>query len=748
MISLFRGPRDPWPTTSPATPDDLVAAPHDDDGRPKDAYPLWSPALYPPGARRGRGGVEAITALVVDVDDGTPIATTLDALRPLGCRVVVHTSYSHDPAPGGKAKYRAVIPLAAPYAPEFHARVWAWLHGLVPHADPACKDTARAYFVPVRRPGYTVEVVDGPLLEGPAPGTTWADLPEPPRGLPLRPPAAWVPTTDRPTWAPRPSDYPAATIAAARDALDAVLRTACAGVEGLREGRRTALRNAAYAVARYGWVSADAPARIHEAFVDAARRAGRLDSNVLTLLESCVNDAQRDPAPIEELVPAAARVASPVLVKHATSGAHWVLRADGDGYRGPCDARTALRYLADRGDVRITTDTGSPWSADRVFLAYGTAARAVELTYPGPWAGWDPTAEVLRYTTARRTPVEARFHPRVDRWLRALLAVDRPAGAVAGAHGVLDWLATANAPDLLGCPTAALYLEGPPGVGKGLLAQALAAPWGVGATPLDVALGTYPQPIATCAIVHLDEGISLDAAGTARFRTLVAERRHVLNEKYLPALPFVGCPRVLITANNPDALAIRSIGSLADLDAIVERILHFRVDDAAGRAARAVLADGGTAGWVTRADGSPGDVPEHLAWLAATREVIPGARWVVAGHRTPWHDGLLWHVPLYAAVLGGVVSGLTRRPAPVFVRDADGHVPVAAATLHARWPELVLEDGRRPTRHRVGEVLASLAADGGGGTWRVDGRIVEAYAATLGEVLPPAAAGATKADGT
>lgn len=113
----------------------------------KEAAPLWSPVRYRVGARRGRSGVEQVSAIVLDFDDGTAWGDVLP--RWSGCAAVMHTSWSHTPeAP----KWRLVLPLARPVAAARWGPVWAWAaERSGGTCDPKCKDASRIYFVPALR---------------------------------------------------------------------------------------------------------------------------------------------------------------------------------------------------------------------------------------------------------------------------------------------------------------------------------------------------------------------------------------------------------------------------------------------------------------------------------------------------------------------------------------------------------------------------------------------------------------------
>lgn len=113
--------------------------------------PLWSPAVYTSGAR-ANSNVRELTAFVADVDDGTPTAVLEAHLKKLGLEFVLHSTHSTtEDCP----KYRIVVPLSAPVPASEWSAVWpAFNQQLVlGHSDAACKDPARAYYLPSHAPG-------------------------------------------------------------------------------------------------------------------------------------------------------------------------------------------------------------------------------------------------------------------------------------------------------------------------------------------------------------------------------------------------------------------------------------------------------------------------------------------------------------------------------------------------------------------------------------------------------------------
>lgn len=151
-------------------------------GDAKDAAGAWSPARYSGDVRR-KSAIEAIYALVADVDQGGDVDHAADALARY--RAIVHNTFSSTPeAP----RCRIVLPLVEPIDVETydaaHAIVRAHLTAAGIVADNGAKDASRASYWPVVRDpsDYRVRIVTGEPLDAHA--IIAAQPPEPPRPPP------------------------------------------------------------------------------------------------------------------------------------------------------------------------------------------------------------------------------------------------------------------------------------------------------------------------------------------------------------------------------------------------------------------------------------------------------------------------------------------------------------------------------------------------------------------------------------
>ncbi len=149
-VAFFSGKRDNRPRAREVAWDDLATDLQEHEERADKDGPLWSPVLYPEGAKRAKEAVAAVEALVLDIDDGTHP----DNLTSLwnSWEYVVYSTFSHTT---DKPKWRAVFPLVAPVpAAEWDATYEKLATYLGDgHADPSCKDASRMFYTPSCQPG-------------------------------------------------------------------------------------------------------------------------------------------------------------------------------------------------------------------------------------------------------------------------------------------------------------------------------------------------------------------------------------------------------------------------------------------------------------------------------------------------------------------------------------------------------------------------------------------------------------------
>lgn len=115
--------------------------------------PLWSPVTLKKGTVRANENVERVHALCLDFDSGDDLED-IDSVWG-DYLMTCHTTWGNTP---DKARARCILPLSRPVTrKEFGVLIrWAMKHsekgGLRP--DPACKDAARAWYLPAPAPEF------------------------------------------------------------------------------------------------------------------------------------------------------------------------------------------------------------------------------------------------------------------------------------------------------------------------------------------------------------------------------------------------------------------------------------------------------------------------------------------------------------------------------------------------------------------------------------------------------------------
>ena len=331
-----------------------------------------------------------------------------------------------------------------------------------------------------------------------------------------------------------------------------------------------------------------------------------------------------------------------------------------------------------------------------------------------PWPAPPGTRPTLALPGVRLAPVQAQHDPDIERWLDAIAGYD-------DTEALRAWLATAH---LLHMPTAALYLQGDPRVGKGLFVNALrtlwAAPGEPGPAPVRFgeAMSRFNAGLERSPIVLLNEHIKhssgrppKDEEVTARFRDFIGNLEHRVEAKNQPLREVRGCPRLVITANDNRALPLGGMESEQALSAITERLRHFDVHP---NAAAVVAELGGHAGVKAWVEGRA--FARHVAHLRQEYaagaynhvEGVGGTRYLVEGVRKSYHERLVLQgtrLDVLEAVALALVSGRVGA-AQAGVHAEHGGVVVDPGALADRWNALT--GNFKPKRALVTRALNSL----------------------------------------
>ncbi len=281
----------------------------------------------------------------------------------------------------------------------------------------------------------------------------------------------------------------------------------------------------------------------------------------------------------------------------------------------------------------------------------------------------DLTSSHSRYEASEETFYEAvaplRVTPRRDdeisKWL-LLLGGDN-------SDKLLDWLAGSSRLDE---QSAILYLEGPPGAGKGLLALGVSGQWTTGGpSEYQQIAGTFNSDISECPVVLIDEAMPMSKKGSSGdIRRLTGSSSITINAKYQAHKKTKGAVRMIIAANNDEVLTFDDENmSQDDIAALIARVLHIKVSDAAAK----WLAQRNANQRLTRKWVSEDLLARHILWLGRNREIKRGKRFLVEGVETQLHRKLMTHQGRDAGLVREWIVRYATKPATLEKRYRTTH---------------------------------------------------------------------------
>lgn len=235
----------------------------------------------------------------------------------------------------------------------------------------------------------------------------------------------------------------------------------------------------------------------------------------------------------------------------------------------------------------------------------------------------------------RRTDLTPTWNADVDQWLRLLFGKEYERG--------IEWLSHALAVE--DGPMCALSIHGAPGSGKQMLATGLAECWNTEACAGAEEFGKYQSGLLTTPIVTVNEGFQHDRNAQKDiadvFRSLVSGDPVRVEEKFKPLITIRVPVRILITANNDEAVTtLTSNRDLSEYDreALAIRLMHMKTTHDAALWLKGMGGMSFTGAknnrWVRSTSGDPSNyvLAKHIMYLYEHRlPPIRGQRLLVEG---------------------------------------------------------------------------------------------------------------------
>lgn len=696
---------------------------------------------------RQKAYVDLISAIVLDYDKGFDQGELFSALEATGLTWFAYTTFTHTP---DDPRWRVIVPTSTPIPAGKYKALRAWFLSSLLHRgsgvrienDDSDKAISRPFYLPGCPPGNEdfaeFKYNDGPVLDLPPMTEIEAQKTPTPRIIGSKLDVSWLHA--------RMHAYPkdkeirrafkkviAGKPYADFGGRDTMLQRMLGVVVGWApQAEPEDIVNTVFAASIQATIDRDAetgdPAPDLDNAIDkAARIQAALAEQVQEDSEFIVDDAQVVDMPEEvadeNQVAAMAEGVSlteaefmqRLILRRGDDDALWIWSTDNNDWRGPMRfmsaALIAKQELSKIPGVEMWTrnrdNKGVRFkTVQELEFEHGEVLRQVVIDLRADRGSYDPKEKRLVRVGAPRRELQPERDETVAQWL----------GLLGGQQHdkLLDWIAALT---WLDKANSVLFINGKPGVGKGLLCRGLARVW-MADNPIKlkrIAKGDFNDDLMKCPLVVIDEGKWFQNVDvTTILRELTTEPSRMMNPKHHAATELLGFCRFVVTANNMNIFANDQYALTPDdRDAIAKRFLEVTPTEAAAmRFLTAMTPD--------EQDSLAADdrIARHALWLAENRAIKPGQRLVVEGEANvrfatriitqdkswgswvaTWLVRYLTNPILVERTQGGLV-----------LRDG-GRVFVAADAVINTFDQLV-KNKKPPQDLEIVNALKSLSTDG------------------------------------
>lgn len=387
------------------------------------------------------------------------------------------------------------------------------------------------------------------------------------------------------------------------------------------------------------------------------------------------------------------------------AGKYWVLDTELQGYHGPLHPQTVLKFLHDKGGHILPMESfynqqGKMRPIQELIRDFGQQIGRIWYDSRVQAPIYNPRDGALVRPAWKWRHLEPEYNTFIDHWLRALNGDQY--------ETLCDWLASVP---FVQYPTSCLYLHGPSGVGKTLLVEGLSKLWEAPPVPFRQAVADFNSGILGSPLIFIEEGLATDT-DSLRFRDILTAEVHDIRVKYEAPGELHGHVRMVVAANNPNALRIREDLTHSDRDAISRRILWIDTGDEARHYLTSIGGRKVTEDWVSNSG-----FARHVLWLHQQRgqQIYERMdRLLVPGNSSSQKTRMLLTHRIPRSTLRIIVQALQddaygKNRAPGMLNYTDGTVEAHWAAIYAVWSTNEGRYGRTPTVDMGERALESLA---------------------------------------
>jgi len=254
-------------------------------------------------------------------------------------------------------------------------------------------------------------------------------------------------------------------------------------------------------------------------------------------------------------------------------GRFWLRRMTSEVYDHSCsqsDLRVVMRDLYPSGTLLLHDREGAFRSLDKILADYSAHIKEFRKSYTATETTFEPRTGTL-HEGFRLPTVRPACDPDVEDFLRAL---------VGGRNfdELEEWIKGCRR-DRLHVPAAALFLVGPPGVGKSLLSIALAHLWGIKPIRFQAAMAAtrFQHELTEGPFLVIEEQFP-EKLRQSEFSDIVQSTSRRVERKGVDQRTHLhGCFRIMAMVNSIERVQFTDCGGADAVQALSDRIALFTV---------------------------------------------------------------------------------------------------------------------------------------------------------------------------